>query len=171
MRRSPGRAIGRFPSSGSPDACASRWRTVAPGGPAGSSRSTTPSSAATRTASAVRSFVTDAQAKARSTSPRTATSRGLTTATATLAAGHVSTCSRACKTGDTSAPVERRLVSSGSPYEPVVGYSRAVRVGPHVFVAGTAPIMPDGADPPKDAYGQAKRCFEIILAALEEADA
>jgi enamine deaminase RidA (YjgF/YER057c/UK114 family) len=67
--------------------------------------------------------------------------------------------------------VERHLVSSGSPYEPVVGYSRAVRVGPHVFVAGTAPIMPDGADPPTDSYGQAKRCFEIILAALEEAGA
>jgi enamine deaminase RidA (YjgF/YER057c/UK114 family) len=67
--------------------------------------------------------------------------------------------------------VERRLVSSGSPYEPVVGYSRAVRVGPHVFVAGTAPIMPEGAEPPADSYGQAKRCFEIILAALEEAGA
>jgi enamine deaminase RidA (YjgF/YER057c/UK114 family) len=67
--------------------------------------------------------------------------------------------------------VERRLISSGSPYEPVVGYSRAVRVGDHVFVAGTAPIMPDGADPPPDSYGQAKRCFEIILAALEEAGA
>jgi enamine deaminase RidA (YjgF/YER057c/UK114 family) len=67
--------------------------------------------------------------------------------------------------------VERRLVSSGSPYEPVVGYSRAVRVGPHVFIAGTAPIMPDGADPPPDSYGQAKRCFEIILAALEDAGA
>jgi enamine deaminase RidA (YjgF/YER057c/UK114 family) len=40
-----------------------------------------------------------------------------------------------------------------------------------VFVAGTAPIMPDGADPPPDSYGQAKRCFEIILAALEEAGA
>jgi enamine deaminase RidA (YjgF/YER057c/UK114 family) len=65
--------------------------------------------------------------------------------------------------------VERRLVSSGSPYERVLGYSRAVRVGPHVFVAGTAPIMPGGADPPLDAYGQTRRCFEIIQAALEEA--
>ena len=67
--------------------------------------------------------------------------------------------------------MERSLISSGSPYEPVVGYSRAVRVGDHVFVAGTAPIMPDGADPPSDPYGQAKRCFEIILAALEDAGA
>ncbi len=67
--------------------------------------------------------------------------------------------------------MERRLVSSGSPFEPIVGYSRAVRVGPHVFVAGSAPIMPGGADPPPDAYGQARRCLEIITAALEEAGA
>jgi enamine deaminase RidA (YjgF/YER057c/UK114 family) len=66
---------------------------------------------------------------------------------------------------------ERRLVSSGSPYEPVLGFSRAVVVGPHVFVAGTAPIMPDGADPPADAYGQAKRCLEIVMTALREAGA
>ncbi|HEV3474879.1 MAG TPA: RidA family protein [Actinomycetota bacterium] len=67
--------------------------------------------------------------------------------------------------------MERRLVSSGSPYEPIVGFSRAVRVGHHVSVAGTAPIMPDDADPPPDAYGQARRCFEIVVAALQEADA
>ena len=67
--------------------------------------------------------------------------------------------------------MERRLVSSGSPYEPVVGFSRAVRVGPRVVVAGTAPVMPGGADPPSDAYGQAKRCLEIIANALEEAGA
>jgi enamine deaminase RidA (YjgF/YER057c/UK114 family) len=66
---------------------------------------------------------------------------------------------------------ERRLVSSGSPYEPVLGFSRAVVVGPHVFIAGTAPIMPDGADPPPDAYGQTRRCLEIVLAALREAGA
>jgi enamine deaminase RidA (YjgF/YER057c/UK114 family) len=65
----------------------------------------------------------------------------------------------------------RRLVSSGSPYEPVLGFSRAVVVGPHVFVAGTAPIMPDGADPPTDAYGQARRCLEIVMTALREAGA
>jgi len=65
--------------------------------------------------------------------------------------------------------MERRLISSGSPYETMLGYCRAVRVGPHVFVAGTAPIMPGGADPPPDAYGQTRRCFEIIQAALEEA--
>jgi enamine deaminase RidA (YjgF/YER057c/UK114 family) len=52
-----------------------------------------------------------------------------------------------------------------------MGFSRAVRVGPHVYVAGTAPIMPDGADPPADAYAQTKRCLEIITAALHEAGA
>jgi enamine deaminase RidA (YjgF/YER057c/UK114 family) len=67
--------------------------------------------------------------------------------------------------------MERRLISSGSPYERVMGFSRAVRVGPHVAVAGTAPIMPDGAEPPPDAYGQTRRCLEIILAALREAGA
>jgi enamine deaminase RidA (YjgF/YER057c/UK114 family) len=67
--------------------------------------------------------------------------------------------------------VERRLISSGSPYEPVVGFSRALAAGEMVFVSGTAPVMPDGADPPEDAYGQARRCLEIITAALAEAGA
>lgn len=65
--------------------------------------------------------------------------------------------------------MERQLISSGSPYEPIAGFSRAVRVGQHVYVAGTAPIMPDGADPPGDVYAQTRRCLEIIGAALEEA--
>lgn len=52
-----------------------------------------------------------------------------------------------------------------------MGFSRAVRVGPHVHVAGTAPIMPGGGEPPPDAYGQTRRCIEIIVAALEEAGA
>ena len=55
-----------------------------------------------------------------------------------------------------------------SPMAATVGYSRAVRVGPHVHVAGTAPIMPAEADPPPDPYGQAKRCLEIIVQALAE---
>ena len=67
--------------------------------------------------------------------------------------------------------MERQIISSGSPYEAVAGYSRAVRVGDRVFVAGTAPIMADGADPPADAYGQTKRCLEIIESALGQADA
>jgi enamine deaminase RidA (YjgF/YER057c/UK114 family) len=67
--------------------------------------------------------------------------------------------------------VERRLVSSGSPFELKVGYSRAVRDGRHVLVAGTCAVMPDGGDPPADAYGQARRCLEIIRTALAEAGA
>ena len=67
--------------------------------------------------------------------------------------------------------MERQLVSSGSPYEPTIGFSRAVRDGRHVFVAGTCAVMPDNADPPADAYGQGRRCLEIILAALAEAGA
>jgi enamine deaminase RidA (YjgF/YER057c/UK114 family) len=67
--------------------------------------------------------------------------------------------------------VERRLIAGYSPYEPVVGYSRAVVVGKHVFVSGTAPIRPDGADPPADPYEQARLCLSIILGALEQAGA
>ena len=65
----------------------------------------------------------------------------------------------------------RRLIASGSPFEPVIGFSRAVVDGRHISVSGTAPIMPDGADPPSDAYGQAKRVLEIIVAALAVAGA
>ena len=50
-----------------------------------------------------------------------------------------------------------------------MGYCRALRVGDQVYVAGTAPIMPGDADPPTDSYGQTRRCFEIIGAALAEA--
>jgi enamine deaminase RidA (YjgF/YER057c/UK114 family) len=65
--------------------------------------------------------------------------------------------------------VERRLISSGAAFEQRVGYSRAVVADGHVYVSGTAPIMPDDGDPPADAYGQARRCLEILCAALEEA--
>ncbi len=66
----------------------------------------------------------------------------------------------------------RQLVSSGSPYEPRFGFSRAVRVGDQVRVAGTAPIMPDGSTAcPGDPGGQTARCLEIIRDALEEAGA
>jgi enamine deaminase RidA (YjgF/YER057c/UK114 family) len=64
----------------------------------------------------------------------------------------------------------RQHVSSGSPYEPKIGISRAVRVGDRVLVSGTAPIWPDGSCDP-DAGVQARRCFEIIVAALREAGA
>jgi enamine deaminase RidA (YjgF/YER057c/UK114 family) len=65
----------------------------------------------------------------------------------------------------------RRRISSAMPMERTFGYSRAIVAGDRVFVSGTAPVMPDGADPPPDAYGQARRCLEIILAALAEAGA
>ncbi len=67
--------------------------------------------------------------------------------------------------------MDRRLIGSGAPWEAVYGYSRAVVAGRHVYVAGTAPVMPAGAELPSDAYGQARRCLEIILAALEQAGA
>lgn len=64
----------------------------------------------------------------------------------------------------------RKLISSGSPFEPQIGFSRAVRVGPYVSVSGTAPIAPDGSvAAPGDLYGQTKRCFEIIAQAIEKA--
>ena len=64
----------------------------------------------------------------------------------------------------------RRLVSSGSPLEPEIGFSRAVRVGDHVAVAGTAPIGPDGrAAHPGDVYAQTRLCLEIVRRAIEEA--
>jgi enamine deaminase RidA (YjgF/YER057c/UK114 family) len=67
-------------------------------------------------------------------------------------------------------PSGRRRIASGSPYEPVVGFSRALRVGGRVLVSGTAPIWPDGSCDP-DPEVQAARCLEIILAALAEAGA
>ncbi len=66
--------------------------------------------------------------------------------------------------------MERTLVSSGSAFEPVIGFSRAVRVGPHIAVAGTAPIAPDGGVAcPGDLYGQTLRCLAIIEQAIVEA--
>ena len=64
--------------------------------------------------------------------------------------------------------MDRQLVSSGSPFEPVIGFSRAVRVGQHVAVSGTAPVWPDGTVDP-DPVAQARRCWEIMLGALAEA--
>ena len=64
--------------------------------------------------------------------------------------------------------MERRLVFSGNPYEGIWGHSRAVRVGDHVSVSGTAPIPADGSDPPTDAYGQTRLCLDIILDALAD---
>ena len=64
----------------------------------------------------------------------------------------------------------RRLVSSGSPLEPAIGFSRAVRCGPYLAVAGTAPIGADGqAAHPGDVYEQTKLCLAIAVRAIEEA--
>ena len=63
---------------------------------------------------------------------------------------------------------ERRRISSGSPYEKTIGFSRALRVGDRILVSGTAPVWPDGSCDPDPAV-QTKRCLEIIVAAIEEA--
>ena len=60
--------------------------------------------------------------------------------------------------------MERRTVPAVSPFAGTVGYSRAVRDGRHVYIAGTAPVGSDS----DDAYEQAKRCLEIIVDALRE---
>ena len=66
--------------------------------------------------------------------------------------------------------MSRQLVSSGSPYEPIVGYSRAVRVGDMVAVSGTAPIGSDGrVVGDGDLYQQTVRCLDLIQTALDEA--
>jgi enamine deaminase RidA (YjgF/YER057c/UK114 family) len=66
----------------------------------------------------------------------------------------------------------RQNVPTSAPWAKVVGYSRAVRVGSQVFVAGTAPVGEDGnIVAPGNAYLQAKRCLEIIVHALREAGA
>ena len=64
---------------------------------------------------------------------------------------------------------KRQRVSSGSPYESIIGISRAVRAGNFVSVAGTAPLDAAGQTvAPGDAAAQARRCFEIVVRALEE---
>jgi enamine deaminase RidA (YjgF/YER057c/UK114 family) len=68
--------------------------------------------------------------------------------------------------------IERKLVTSGSPLEPEIGFSRAVRVGPYVSIAGTAPIAVQGGTAcVGDVYGQTKRCLQIIEQALHGAGA
>ena len=62
----------------------------------------------------------------------------------------------------------RQNFSSGSPFEPKVGFSRAVRVDDRIIVAGTAPIWPDDYVDP-DPKAQARRCLEIMITALTEA--
>ncbi|MDH3262346.1 MAG: RidA family protein [Acidimicrobiia bacterium] len=66
---------------------------------------------------------------------------------------------------------ERRHFKSGSPYEAEYGFSRAVRVGDRILVAGTAPIPHPGEEVADTAYRQMLRCGQIIVSALEEAGA
>lgn len=64
---------------------------------------------------------------------------------------------------------KRRSVSTGSPYEPIIGFSRAVRVGAFISVSGTAPIGLDGKNvSPGNPVAQARRCFEIAKSSLEQ---
>ena len=63
--------------------------------------------------------------------------------------------------------VKRRSTRSGSPYEDVFGFSRGVRVGDVVHIAGTGPVWPDGACDPDPAV-QARRCWEIAATALRD---
>ncbi|KIF05051.1 endoribonuclease L-PSP [Streptomyces sp. RSD-27] len=66
----------------------------------------------------------------------------------------------------------RQMVSSGSPLEPEIGFSRAYRKGAHIAVAGTAPIGDDGRTVGQgDVYAQTVRCLDIAEAALKEAGA
>ncbi len=65
---------------------------------------------------------------------------------------------------------ERQWISSGGPWELIVGYCRALRIDNRVWVSGTAPQWPDGSVDP-DPGAQARRCFEIIGQALTEAGA
>ena len=61
---------------------------------------------------------------------------------------------------------------SGAPWESLVGYCRAVRVGGHVYVTGTAPVDDDGrTHAPGDAYAQTKRCLQIVEKALVDVGA
>ena len=62
-------------------------------------------------------------------------------------------------------------IRSGSPYEDEYGFSRAVRIGGRVVVAGTAPIPPPGEEVPETAYDQMLRCGEIMVEALRRAGA
>jgi enamine deaminase RidA (YjgF/YER057c/UK114 family) len=66
--------------------------------------------------------------------------------------------------------MERRNISSGSPYEASIGFSRAVRVHNIISISGTAPIQPDGTTAySEDVYGQTKYCLEIIQRSIEKA--
>jgi enamine deaminase RidA (YjgF/YER057c/UK114 family) len=69
-------------------------------------------------------------------------------------------------------PTSDRRISSGSPFESTIGFSRAVRRGPIIAVSGTAPIAADGSVAhPGDVAGQTQRCLDIVRQAVQEAGA
>src|SRR5262245_15787599 len=162
--------MGSAPSNGSPLVWARRCRTVEPGGPAASSRSTTPSSAATREASAATVFDTDASLTERLVTPWVAMRpSGSTTPAAANSTGQLSIWRSACTRGDTNRAMERRNIAGTGAYEPVVGYSRAAVAGDRVHVSGTAANPADGSPPPEDIYDQTHICLGLIGTALERA--
>ncbi len=61
-----------------------------------------------------------------------------------------------------------KLISSGGPWESVIGYSRAVKAGPYVHVSGTTATVDGVLQHEGDAYGQTKVAYEIIAKALAE---
>ena len=69
------------------------------------------------------------------------------------------------KEGTRTRPLQR--VRSASPYEGLFGFSRAIRRGSRILVSGTAPLDRNGETVEGDTYDQAKRCFEIVLEAIE----
>ncbi len=86
--------------------------------------------------------------------------------------GHSGGCWRTRRWHAALMTSSRRLVSSGSPLEPEIGMSRAVRSGPYICVAGTAPIAEGGGTAaPGDIYAQSVRCLDIAEQALQEAGA